>query len=486
MKLASYSPEVSRLRRVAKACAAGEMSRSEYRSARRQLIVGMTKSFASVDGPTEDQALAGFADETTVRRVLPLRHHSDEDAQRPLRFWFLLVGLVFIGMSVPAAGWAQTDSGNANQTIPAVAQRGTGDQAKVRYAIDFVQWQPTKHARLNDTDVAEANEVLARELEQTRSADEIGVHGFVSDELDQVGRFLNAIGVHERRTELTLEDLEDLQALVVMQKERRGFTTEQLHDLAGALQGWLRDRGYPLAVAYIPSQTVVNGKINVAAMTGVVGDVVLAGSSLGVTSKQGRDVTDHLSGFLGETVHRRRIETRLNVLNRNPSYSVQVGFRPGQAVGETELNVHVRRAQAPELQLKLDNYGQEAVGKERLSFEIGRSDLVRTGDRINVHVNSSLESDGEQFGGLEYAALVSGDTSIRTSVAYSELSLGRRLSGEGLLVDTSVIDTRTFTRQHRSELVYSAGWHDITWDDLGGQRTWYLGGDWAGHRLWDA
>ncbi|NKC01126.1 MAG: hypothetical protein GKR90_21885 [Pseudomonadales bacterium] len=486
MKLATYSPEVSRLRRVAKACAAGEMSRTEYRSVRRQLIAAMTSALAGADGLTEDRTLPRFMDETTVRRILPLRRRTDEGAQRQPWLWFLLACLVFVGMSVPAVGWAQSAAKQAGQTIPSVAKRGVGNQANVRYAVDVVQWQPDDQQRHIEVDVATANELLAVELERLRMADEVGAHGFGLSELDQIGRFLNAIGVHDARTELTLEDLEDLQALVAVQKERRGLTAGQLQELADHLQGWLRDQGYPLAVAFVPSQNIVAGVVNVAAMTGVVGDVVLAQSSTGVTSKQGRDLTEQLSGFKGETVRRRDIETRLNILNRNPSYSVQAGFQPGQMVGETELNVHVRRAQTHEVKLQVDNYGQEAIGEERLSLELGRSDLARTGDRLNARLNTSIESGGEQFGGLEYMTLVSGDTSARASIARSDVSIGRGLSAEGLLIDTAVIDTQVFTRQYRSELMYSAGWHDVTWDDLGDQRTWYVGGDWAGHRLWDA
>ena len=36
MRLASFTPEVTRLRRIAKACAAGELSRSAYRDARQE------------------------------------------------------------------------------------------------------------------------------------------------------------------------------------------------------------------------------------------------------------------------------------------------------------------------------------------------------------------------------------------------------------------------------------------------------------------
>ena len=43
MKLLQLSPEVTRLRRVARACAAGELSRIEYRQARREVIYKFAK-----------------------------------------------------------------------------------------------------------------------------------------------------------------------------------------------------------------------------------------------------------------------------------------------------------------------------------------------------------------------------------------------------------------------------------------------------------
>ena len=465
MRLASYSPEVSRLRRVAKACAAGELTRTEYREVRRRVLVTMTG-----EGDSDEQTRPRFLEETTVRRAIPLARTAVANKRQPW-LWFLLSCLLMIGLSLPAV--------SLGQTVPPLAEREA--QAKQRYQVESVVWQPT-----DDTpalEQAEIEQVLQDALHDVQTIDERGRHGFSSSELEEVGRFLNAIGVHDDKTRLTIEDLEDLKALVALQKSKRGLGFAQLDNIAAALQAWVRAQGYPLARAYVPSQDIVDGELRLAVAVGVVSDVLIADSSSGLNETQGQGLTDRLSALVGEPVRRADVETRLNVLNRNPAYSVQAGFQPGDEVGSTELKVHVRREQDWRMRVQIDNHGIEDVGEERLSFSAGRSDVLRAGDRLDLALNTSLASDGQEFGGLSYATHVL-ERTVHSSLAYADVSVGDGLAADGLLFDTEIVDTRLFTRKKRTELSYLAGWHDVNGQD-DAQTAWYLGTEWRGHRLWD-
>lgn len=464
MKLATYSPEVSRLRRVAKACAAGELSRSEYRDVRRKVIVGMTG-----EGALDEATRPRFLEETTVRRAIPL-YRSTESAKRQPMLWFLLFCLLLVGLSVPAVGWGQV--------IPPVAERvkSGGD----RYQVDSVVWSQSEEL-FNQDEVGRLLEDGLQELTQEGAQ---GQHGFSASELEEVGRFLNAIGVHDERTQLSVEDLEDLKALVAVQKNRRGLNVNQIERLAGRLQDYVRAQGYPLAIAYVPSQTIHDRTVQLEVTLGTVSDVLIADSSSGLSGDQGLAVANQLAVLKGKPVARAEVETQLNILNRNPAYSVQAGFRPGQSVGDTEVNVHVRREQDHQFAVQIDNHGVEDVGEERITLTAGHSDLVRSGDRLSVALNSSVESDGQQYGGLRYTTQ-GFDRTIESSLAYADVSLGGGRSADGLLFDSEVIDTRLFTRQRRSEFVYRAGWHDVDAEQSGTETTWFVGAGWQGHRLWD-
>ncbi len=64
MSLMSLSPEVVRLRRIAKACQAGELSRLEYRESRRQVI----KKFADGRTALNEDTVPRFDLEATLQR----------------------------------------------------------------------------------------------------------------------------------------------------------------------------------------------------------------------------------------------------------------------------------------------------------------------------------------------------------------------------------------------------------------------------------
>ncbi len=100
MSLLTFAPDVVRLRRVAKACQAGELSRLEYRQNRREVI---RKFVDGVEGINED-TIPRFDLEATLRRgfVAPVR----KPRQRPNKLvWTCVVVAVLAGLS-SWASWA--------------------------------------------------------------------------------------------------------------------------------------------------------------------------------------------------------------------------------------------------------------------------------------------------------------------------------------------------------------------------------------------
>ena len=99
MNLLPLNAEVIRLRRMAKACQAGELSRSEYRQTRREVISG----FVSRAGVTFDDTVPRFDAEVTQRRMpaeLPVTRKSSASSL----FWLGLAAIVVVGLTLPL--WA--------------------------------------------------------------------------------------------------------------------------------------------------------------------------------------------------------------------------------------------------------------------------------------------------------------------------------------------------------------------------------------------
>ncbi len=106
MKLMTLPPESQRLRRIARAHAAGEFSRSEYRQARRVLLEELARSGAStLEDTFRRSAHTARRDEAAVLAVTRGEVVAPRSRHLPFR-WFVgvlgfLIGLMWL---IPALG----------------------------------------------------------------------------------------------------------------------------------------------------------------------------------------------------------------------------------------------------------------------------------------------------------------------------------------------------------------------------------------------
>ncbi len=99
MSLLQLSPEAVRLRRIAKACAAGEMSRLEYRQARREMINHLSGGSQAPSEPT----LSRNEPDTTQRRGEVSSHGSGATVRNHFSAW--LTGVVVAALSAIISLW---------------------------------------------------------------------------------------------------------------------------------------------------------------------------------------------------------------------------------------------------------------------------------------------------------------------------------------------------------------------------------------------
>ncbi len=471
MSLLTLSPESTRLRRVAKAHAAGEISQLEYREARRQVI----RKFARVNkGPSvqgADDTVPRFDLETTLRRSEGFPEPVQSVQRQPWLMGLVLLVVVLVAMVLPLMSFAAL--------IPPVSERDPNPATAPTYEIDLVRWQIPEDLQPQFGEPAEA--LLAAGLQTLKNNDAPLAHGFSSSELTEVARFLNAIGVHDEAVSLSRGDLQDLKALVAAQKKKRGVSLLQLEQLAKSLQDWLREEGFVLATAYIPTQEVVDATVQIEVAFGQL-------SSIRVTNEDTAQLHAGFTDLLGKRVEKKSVETRLNILNRQLGVQSEVYFQPGAEVGESEMVLQVKQHQKFAGSIGLDNYGVEDLGEERLSLT-GRWNNPRgAGDVMTAKAFTTVDNSAHQFLQLGYAAPIFGgqfDAAAYLSYADLQLDNGSALAGDGLLFDTYLTDTRLFTRTQRRELTYSAGLHNFSWDGLLDQRALFVASALEGHQLWD-
>jgi len=466
VRLLPLAPEVNRLRRVAKACAAGELSRAEYRRTRRQLIREWRE-----EGRHADDTVPRFDLEVTQRRFVLEVAGREDTSVRPWLLYALLFVLLVMFLVMPV--WTH---GNTQQIRP-IAERDPNPATSERLDVSQLQWLPPPE--LVDIDQARVQEFLDAQLTRTRAENAPRAHGFTPTELEEVARLLNALGVHEADRTLSQADTRDLMALVASQKARRGLSVSQVEQIARALQDWVREQGFPLAAAYVPAQVVNDGVVHLEVQVGNLVAVDVVGASPVYANR--------VADLVGRPVRRDAVETRLNLMNRSQPLNAQAGFRAGDAVGDTRMLLNVAPPPTWSGVAQLDNYGFDQSADERLSWSGRRNGLLSPDDVLQLSAFSTLNFDHQRYGAVGYRRpLSNGRMEAAATLRYTDVKWQDDidLDGDGLLLDVELTDTRYFTRERRGEFTYRAGVHDLDWD-ISAQRAWFGGAAWSGHRLWD-
>lgn len=474
MSLMKLAPETVRLRRVAKAHSMGEFSMAEYRQARREVIDNF-EAYRVAEDDTQPRL------PTDVDRE-PARRSTTSGDLPGRRRWPLWLGGVLLLLCLLTANRllaAEVAAADATWVIPAVAERDPNPATSPRMPVSRVVL--TEDAGIEALGPEALQAVIDGKLKEIRKRNAAGHHGFTAAELEEVGRFLSALGAHETDAQLTARDAADLSALLADQKARRGLSVTELEEIAGAVQSALREAGYFLAVAYLPAQAVgADGEVTVGVLPGVLGEVQVAGSR----DRLGRRFSD----LIGRPVTRREINTRLYALNQVQGFSARASFEPGDEVGETRLNLDVLESRSLRGQVALDNYGDEQTGKQRLVLS---GDLVNPsgrGDVLSAGLIAAIDPDNQLLGHLNYAAPVGSRRQLRARLARNDFSVGTDLDADGWLLD-GVLETFL----HRDQLAglsweLGLGRHELNWDVAGqnvAQSVNVLSGALNARKVWD-
>lgn len=475
MTLMKLAPEAVRLRRVAKAHAAGEFSRVAYRDARRQVIEQFRPD--AMAGDDTRRRGSPSSDARAARRTVDAQRTRNvgmpPSARRHWR-WIMGLGLVTALVLLLIAVRV-----HAGVRIDPVRDRAANPASSPRLPVSAVQVRDFHpHPGI---DLAEVQAEIEATMAEIRERNEVGSHGFSHSELEEVGRLLNAMGAHQTDQALTAADALDLQALIRDQKQRRGVSVVELEEVAARVQQHYRQAGYFLAVAYVPAQEVHDGVVEIAILPGVLGEIDVRGGNADM-------VASRFQGALGQPVTEDDISNRLYQLNQIPGFKAQAAFEPGGAVGETRLNLDVVDDRRWSARVVADNHGDAATGKERLTVMGSWLNPRGVGDLLDVGVLQTVHPSNQTYGFVHYRTPLQGDYEVGGRVATNSFTAeqGTESGGDGLLVD--VLAERSLHRGRTSSLsaVVGLGQHRFSWDDFDDQAATLATASFRGHRVWDS
>lgn len=466
MKLMRLAPESVRLRRIARAWAAGEFSQSEYRRARAQVI----DRFAEQDPDGDDtqprwQPSEGLTPATS--QGLPA-HSALAGRRAPL--WLALLLLV-LGLGGAMLAWSE-------DRIPPVRDRDPNPASSPR--LDVQRVVVGNFEALRGVTADALNRRIADKLLELRARHAPAAHGFSDDELDEVGRFLDALGIHEPDTRFNPADLRDLAALVARQKQRRGLSVVELEELAAHVQQIYRDAGYLLAVAYVPSQTVSDGQVELAVLPGVLGAVTVEGGDADLVRRRFADL-------IGRPVRTETLAARLYALNRLPGLTAQASFEEGAAVGETRLDLSLIEERTGSLKLRADNHGDAQTGQQRLAAAASWLSPRGIGDSLTAEAVWSAAPSNQLFGQLDYQTPLAGATELRAGIARNDYRWQQveDVDAEGWFGGLALRQHLQRSRRRSAALEIGVGRQRLDWQGSLRQDVDLIRAAALGERLWD-
>ncbi|RYF79119.1 MAG: ShlB/FhaC/HecB family hemolysin secretion/activation protein [Comamonadaceae bacterium] len=184
----------------------------------------------------------------------------------------------------------------------------------------------------------------------------------------------------------------------------KDVTLADLETLTRTITQRYRDRGYFLAQAVLPVQTVRDGIVEVSILEGRIGKVdVIVAPEAPISEARVR-------GFLapvaaGETVNAAAYERAMLLLSDLPGLRVGSTLEAGVQTHVNDLNVEVAAAPRWSFVAEADNHGTREAGRYRAGGSVRLNSPLGIGDNLDARL---LVSNGSatQFGRVSYEAPV--------------------------------------------------------------------------------
>jgi hemolysin activation/secretion protein len=206
-----------------------------------------------------------------------------------------------------------------------------------------------------------------------------------------------------------------------------------LNDAAGRVQRYYRERGFFLAVAYLPQQEIRDGVVEIAVLEGRLGQINLqVDPKTRLRESFARGILDaHLKP--GDLITENSLERPLLLLRDLPDMEVTSELGPSKTqVGAADLTVKLSENRRPVSgYVDIDNHGNRFSGEYRLGLNLNTGDLTGYGDLLSFRgfvTNDNLM----KFGRLSYVIPVGHyGTRIGLSGTAFDYELGKDFESTG-------------------------------------------------------
>jgi hemolysin activation/secretion protein len=187
----------------------------------------------------------------------------------------------------------------------------------------------------------------------------------------------------------------------------------ELRAAVARITDYYRQRGYPVARAYLPAQEIREGAVTIGIIEGRLGKLVVENHSR-LSDARVATYVDHVKE--GAVIKSSEVDRSLLLLNEVPGVGgSRATLQPGANVGTSELVIAVNPASAFSGDIEADNYGNRYTGQYRLGGTLNINSPLRIGDQVTLNALSSGKD--LRYGRIAYQLPVGGD-GLRAGAAY--------------------------------------------------------------------
>ncbi len=231
---------------------------------------------------------------------------------------------------------------------------------------------------------------------------------------------------------------EDLDALAAEYVGRQ-VTLGDLETLAQKVTEFYHSRGFFLAQALIPVQSVRNGQVEISVIEGKLGKVdIRVAPEAPISETRVRAYLSLLEP--GKPVNAERYERAMLLLSDQPGIKVASGLQEGLMPGTSDLVVEVTAAPRLTFAADADNHGTRESGRVRVGGSMRIASPLGIGDNLDARLMMSKGND-LNFGRLAYEApLAANGLRLGAGVSRVHYELGGPLSLLGAKGRATVVD----------------------------------------------
>jgi hemolysin activation/secretion protein len=192
----------------------------------------------------------------------------------------------------------------------------------------------------------------------------------------------------------------DLQRRLVLERGRfaEQMSVDEMHQVADALTAYLRNQGLVFHSVYVPPQRVDGGVVELRLQPGVLAKVHV----INKTRWEDKRYVTPFKNLLNKVLLGPEVEDRVQALKAIGGFKVFAFYSRGGKAGEAVLNLRVDPTNKRAWAVKVDNFGSESTGKNRLIAQYSEFELTGHHDRLMLAILNSPEEEANLYGSLAY------------------------------------------------------------------------------------